>query len=344
MAVQFAARSLFIASVAVLGAGVIVVTPAAPALLNVEAHAVTLTAVDDPITAFEDVLQTASANATTLYDDFAAAPFPALQQFITNVLADAQNYPADAATLSTDIGDHVKDLIALLDPSEGGFLYSALPGLQDYQLLYSFAESPVSGVVLGEVATVLSPILALNDSYQDIVSDLGGAAPDTTAAFNDLLNIPANVADAYLNGQFLDGTMPEINLSSLVTALGPAATGYSITDPVLPLGGLLSPGGGSFLDALAYGGGYFPPCPPGGPCSGESLISLGGQVGPIGALEVLSHDVAQALGGNAPGNPFEAVPDLSTLFSGDLSTALANLPTEFSTLTTDLLTALTSSF
>lgn len=344
MDVQHTARVLVLTSVATAGAGAIVVTPAAPALLNgVESHAVTLTAVDDPITAFEDVLQTASANATALYDDFAAAPFPALQQFIVDLIGYAQNYPADTATIPTEIADHLKDVMALLDPAAGGLLYSALPGLEDDQMLYSFAESPVSGVVLGEVATILSPILALNDSYQDIVSDLSGAAPDTTAAFNEVVDIPANILDAALNGQFLDGTIPEIDLSPLVTALGPVAPYYSVTDPVLPLGGLLSPDGGSFLHSLAFEVGYFPPCLPSS-CFVEEFLSLGTQVGPIGALEVLSQDVAQAIGWNGTGNPLEVVPDLTTLLGGDLSTTLTNLPTELSTLTTDILSGLTALF
>jgi hypothetical protein len=334
MAMRIPTRLCIVAGVALAGASFIAVTPGAPHIPDVQVHQVALTAVDDPLTALEDVLSTSSTNATALYDDFAAAPFPALQQFVANLIGYADNYPADATTISTEITAHVNDLQSLLDPSAGGLLYNALSGISDYQALYQFAESPLSGVILGEAETVLNPLLALNDSYQDIVNDLGGTTPDTTAAFNEVLDIPANILDADLNGQFLDGTIPEVDLSSLVTDLG-VAPYYSVGDPVLPLGGLLSPGGGSFLDALSYEVGYFPPCTP-PVCFGEEQLSPGSQIGLLGSLETLSQDVAQALGWSGTGNPLDAVPDLST--------SAGSVATEFNTLTAELLANLTSLF
>jgi hypothetical protein len=331
MAMQITRRPWILASsVALVGAGMIAVNPPAPSRPDVHVRPVTLTAVDDPLTALDDVLQAASANATALNDEFAAAPLPALQQFVANLIGFADNYPGDAATIATEIADHLQNLTSLLDPSASGFLYNALADSSDYQVLYQYAESPLSGVALGEAETVLNPLLALNDSYQDIVSDLGGATPDTTAAFNDVLDIPANILDALLNGQFLDGTVPEIDLSSLVTALG-VAPYYSVSGPVLQLGGLLSPGGGSFLDALSYEGGYFPPCTP-PECFGEEFVAPGNQIGLFGALETLSQDVATALGWSGTGNPLDVV--------SDLPSAAGSLATEFNTLTTDFLATL----
>ena len=60
-------------SVALVGAGMIAVNPPAPSRPDVHVRPVTLTAVDDPLTALDDVLQAASANATALNDEFAAA-------------------------------------------------------------------------------------------------------------------------------------------------------------------------------------------------------------------------------------------------------------------------------
>ena len=312
---QIAAHPWILASgIALAGAGVVAVMPDLPSLPGIHADPVALTAVDDPLTAFEDVLQTASTNATDLYDNFAAAPFPALQQFAENLIGYADNYPADASTIPTDITAHINAVESLLDPSANGLLYDALSGTPDFQALYQFAESPLSGVALGEAEMILNPLLALNDSYQNIVTDLGGATPDTTAAFNELLDIPANILDATLNGQFLDGTTPEIDLSSLVTELG-VAPYYSVGGPELLLGGLLSPDGGSFLDALAYSVSYFPPCSD-NVCFGEEQIGQGAQVGLLGALETLSQDVAEALGWSGPGNPFDAAADLSAAAGG----------------------------
>ena len=316
--------SCIFAGVALAGAGVIAVTPVAQHIPEVQVHQVAPTAIDDPLTALDDVLQTASTNATALYDDFAAAPSPALQQFIQNLIDYADNYPADSATISTEIAAHLNSLTSLLDPSAGGLLYNAVTGLSDYQALYQFAESPLSGVALGEVEMVLNPLLALNDSYQDIASDLTGATPDTTGALDEVLDIPANILDAYLNGQFLDGSIPEIDLNSLVTALG-VAPYYSVDGPVLLLGGLLSPAGGPFLDALSYQVGYFPPCSPTS-CFAEEQLSLGSQIGLLGGLETLSQDVAQALGWSGTGNPLDAAPDLSI--------SAASSATEFNALTT----------
>jgi hypothetical protein len=315
MAMQIAARPWILASsIATASAGVVAVVACTPLLSGIHAGPVALTAVDDPLTAFEDVLQTASTNATALYDDFAAAPFPALQQFVENLIGYADDYPADATTISTDVMAHINAVESLLDPSANGLLYDALKGIGEFQALYQFAESPLSGVALGEAEMILNPLLALNDSYQNIVTDLGGATPDTTAALNELLDIPANILDATLNGQFLDGATPEIDLSSLVTDLG-AAPYYSVDGPELLLGGLLSPDGGSFLDALAYSVSYFPPCSD-DVCFGEEQLGNGAQIGLLGALETLSQDVAEALGWAGPGNPFDAAADLSAAAGG----------------------------
>ncbi len=71
-------------------------------------------------------------------------------------------------------------------------------------------------------------------------------------------------------------------------------------------------------------------------CFAEEQLSLGSQVGLLGALETLSQDVAQALGWSGTGNPLDAVPDLSI--------SAASSATEFNTLTTEFLASLTNLF
>ena len=331
---KIAVGSLTPASLVLASAGIIAVSSAISPLPHLEKPTVALIAVDDPLTAWEDVLQTASANATTLYDQWAADPFPALQQVGDNLAGYLANLPGDAGTISTQIVDDLQAAFAAaFEGSTNSFLADAIPALTNYQDLYDFAASPASGVLLGELGTVLSPILALNDSIQDIVSDLSGATPDLTAALDNLLDIPANIADAYLNGQFLDGTSPEIDLGSLISALGVAP--YYSVDATLPLGGLLSTDGGSLLSALALSIGYAPPCSD-DICFGEFSFQLGGAVGPLAALEVLAQDIAQAITPSSPAAA-DSLPDLSALLGSDLSTALTNVSAEFTTLTTDLL-------
>jgi hypothetical protein len=326
-----------------IGAGVISVVAPTPTVRDEpEFHAVKLSAAGDPITDLIDVLQAAAPTVTALYDQFSADPFPVLQQLGENQIGYAENFPADAATIPTQIADNLQAAItAAFGPEGGGFVYGELPsvlaGIADYQALYQFGESAASGVILGEVGTVLSPILALNDNVQAIVGDLTVATPDVTAAFNELSEIPANITNAFLNGY------GDIALGPLITALGPTAADYTVGGE-LPLGGLLSPAG-TFAEALDLSLQYGPVCtvsPDGLSQCVESIADqFGGPVGPIASLEALSQDVAHAI---APTGTPDGLPDLTASLGGDLSTASANLTTEFSNLTTELLTSLTNFF
>jgi hypothetical protein len=337
-------------AVGLVGASLIVVTPATHVTPDFEVPAVALTASGNPITDLIDVLQAAVPTATALSDEIAGDPFPVLQQIIENQIGYVENFPADAGTIPTEIADNLQAAIAAaLGPDGSEYVYSQLPsilpGIADYQALYQFGESAASGVVLGEVGTVLSPILAFDDSFQTIIDDLTGATPDATAAFNELLEIPATVTNAFLNGY------GDIDLAPLISDLGPVAAHYTLNGS-LDLGGLLSPAG-TFQSALDLAFQYGPVCTISPDGTGECVESVGEQlgqpVGPIASLEALAQDVAHAI---SPTGTTDGLPDVSTLFGGDLttllggdlSTALTNLPTEFGTLSTDILSGLTSLF
>ena len=85
---QTALRPYTTAGVALLGAGVIAITPIAPRMPDItdieRALPVHLTAAVDPITQWTDVLNQANANFTTIANNFLAKPFPVLQQVIAN--------------------------------------------------------------------------------------------------------------------------------------------------------------------------------------------------------------------------------------------------------------------
>jgi hypothetical protein len=166
------------------------------------------------------------------------------------------------------------------------------------------------------------------------------AAPDPQSALFDLLNSPANIADATLNGEFLDGTTPEINILPLLSLL-PAGTlppSVDITSLDLVLGGLLSPGS-SLLNGISA------------TISGLPVSLTGHAVGPIGSSIELDQAIAMALGFSFPTPAMDTVSPLGDLLStlttaldGDLSTALTGLSTDFSALLTDSLANLTSLF
>lgn len=285
---QLATRPWITAGVALAGAGVIAVTPLAPALPEVTVPAVQLTA--GALTTGEDIWQAVIAAA----------------------------FGPDAALLDAT--------------SHDGFFSSLpniLPGLADHQLLYDFSASPASGVLLGDVGTVLSPMLALQNSIHEIIGDLGGASPDPAAALTEFLDIPAAVTNAFLYGY------GEIDLAPLVSALGPIAQYYTL-DAELPLGGLLSPAG-SFFTALALEESYQPPCSEGPPiiCIRLEELTPGNHVGPIASLEELSHAVAQAIGSSGTGNSTAEALNLTAQL-GELPTVLTALTTELSTLPAQL--------
>jgi hypothetical protein len=89
MALELAARPWITAGVALVGAGVVIVTPVKPAVPDIEVAAVQLTSSPegiDPITAIEDVFKLAQTNSVALDEHFSPVPLPTLQQVIADLL------------------------------------------------------------------------------------------------------------------------------------------------------------------------------------------------------------------------------------------------------------------
>ncbi|WP_193046832.1 outer membrane porin GjpA [Mycolicibacterium baixiangningiae] len=292
------------AGIALVGASVIALSPVAPPLPDVKVAnpSVQLSAAVDPFTPWVDLLGQAETNLTGLADGWAEAPFPVLQQVIVNqlgYLSELPNFEAIAGQLLTNLqagfeAPFAPDLVGSLDPAHVA-LFDLLPLLDvlpaDLQPLIDFSASPLSGVLLGLVGPVIGPVLALAASVQSIVGNLTSEAPDPEAALNTLINVPAAMADAFLNGgQTLDLT-PVLSAVGLeLEALGfPLAVGITF-------GGLLSPGG-SIFNALDLGlviGGE------------TSTLAAGVGPGAIGSLINLSKAIARAIGWDGTGNPLEA--------------------------------------
>ena len=95
------------------------------------------------------------------------------------------------------------------------------------------------GVVLGLLGPVLSPIAAVINSVTAIVDFIGQS--DVIGALNELVNIPANLVNGFLNGAVLD-LEPIANLLAPGLFKGPIGLnlGGLITGPV-PMNGSLDP-------------------------------------------------------------------------------------------------------
>jgi hypothetical protein len=117
------------------------------------------------------------------------------------------------------------------------------------------ANTYATGAVLGLLGPVLAPAAALLNSVTAIVDFIGDG--DVVGALNELVNIPANLVNGFLNGAVLnltpivnliaplDGLFVGLNLGGLLA--GPAALNGSFIDPADPPTEF-SPG--TLLDAL----------------------------------------------------------------------------------------------
>ena len=311
---ELSLRPYATAGIALVGASVIAVTPVT---VSPDSHLmsadVALSAAVDPITPILTTFDSAEVNFAHLADEWLQAPLPIAQQVIANQLANLSTHP-DLGTALGNIGDNVKAALdavfakdlSTLEPGHE-FIYPVLtegldalglPALlpKELQPVLDLTTTYLSGALIGLVGPVVAPMLALAAGTQAIVDNLTGATPDLASAVNDLVNVPAAMTDAFLNGgQKLDLT-PVV--SALAPALGldlPEGTTLGVT-----LGGLLSPGG-SLFNSLNLGIDV----------SGIPISSIGQPVGTLGSLMGLSKTIAKALGWDGSGNPL-APKDVTT--------------------------------
>ncbi len=287
-----ATRAWIIAGVALAVACVIAVVPAAP--LRAPDTEARLAAGFDPLTALTDVVATASQNSTVAFEY--STLIGANDSVLDAVL------PNTVDMLHQDLFESLHDIV----PSGLGPQLSQV--ITDF---FDFSASPASGVLLGLVGPVISPLVALGNS----VGDLTGATPDPTAALLDLIDTPANVIGGFLGGANLnlDPLLP------LLSDLVPKDTTVNSFGFAFP--GLLSPGdteagagGGSILNSVSTNLTFHLH-------DGTIQVDLPGEpVGPIAALTNLSQVVVEAMGSDGTGNPLA---DLTspTLGLADLSGA-----------------------
>ncbi len=165
-----------------------------------------------------------------------------------------------------------------------------------------FSGSPLSGILWGGIGTTLSPFLQFDDDISGITAALDGANPDYTTAFDNLLNMPANLTNAFLNGY------GEVNLDTVLTDLGiaPPTTEAVFT---ADLGGLLSPAG-SLIDGIGFTD-TVGDC--GVVCASFDVPTTA--VGPIASLFEQDQAIAESIGWDGVGQPLAHLfSELTSLF------------------------------
>ncbi len=308
--------SVALASAAMIAATPLLAPPGAPAVDIPDAvYDVDLTSLSDPIGPWVDTLDHAVANITGLFNAWDAAPFAAAQQLAVNQIAHLDallDNPLVLGGVLQDAGAHLLGALgapsgfvpfdhlvslpigtstgaAFLGGNEVPFLTmlaaSLLSGDPLQAGVIGFSGSPLSGLLLGAAGPVISPVVALADDLQSAIGAL--TSTDPLAALDWLVDIPAHMTDAFLNGEeYLDLTSL---ITPLLNAVMPPLGGAFPSVPVgLQMGGLLS-GPSGLLDAGTLFGALDTP---------TASMLHGAGVGPIGALLELPQAIAVGLGWN----------------------------------------------
>ncbi|UVO14128.1 outer membrane porin GjpA [Mycobacterium sp. SVM_VP21] len=320
------------AGVALVGASLVAVTPLSapvPALSDVQSHAVALTG------AFQDVVNAASANATTMLNNWYLAPGVGMQQFLANQMDYADRLLNDPSGSTNDVNEEIqKHLNAVIsgwalqnetDATHATVLNHTMDGT--HQLMFGqvagyipadvdkesimpiidYLGSPASAVLMGMIGPMISPWVALLNGITD------GDNP---------FDILANMGGAFFNGATLnlDALLPMINSSGYFPA------GMNMDHLDFAFGGLLStgaaavsyqvlgPGGGVAAETPAVGGSIFQSVGiefSGVPVIGTLDLNSAG-IGPIAAWQAWGQTVGALLGSGWDGKgPVVVTPPLA---------------------------------
>ena len=254
---QQALRPYATAGVAIVGASLIAATPGAtPATHMAIARDLALTAgfsLSDFTDPYVAAYNTAQDNIAQMMASYNAAPNIGFTQFTNNVegyiqsmIDDPSTIPAMMNAIQTDLKNawsaitlmsadqatindvirHTMDSSYTVGNLSGGheIIFNQVPGfLPEDQAdtltpIINFLGSPMSALMLASVSPWIAPWVALGNSWDDISDALRGG--DTSGALQGLINIPANMFDASLNGATLnlDGLLPAINGAGLLPA------------------------------------------------------------------------------------------------------------------------------
>jgi hypothetical protein len=278
-------RSYLTAGVAALGAGALALTPVQPLPNHVALGqeravsnlAVTLASTIDPITPWVDTFKLAAQNFTALTEFYLQKPVPLIQTISANqvtyfkeltsgngglipgqIAANIQTFFQSPWSPGDPVGEYISPVPVTTIPvlniplsQQGVFaLLPAVLGQETYdqlQPIINFTATPYSGELIGLLGTLLAPVIQLTRDFTAIGQYFQDG--DVIGAINELINIPANVTNAVLNGAgYLD-------LTAVVNAIAPLPS--EVKSIGLNLGGLLNavPASGTLDTPESWSGG-----------------------------------------------------------------------------------------
>ncbi len=293
-------RSYAAAGAAVAVAGAVAVAPA-PAqsvperALAVASPAFQLTTTANPIEAWIETFQNSYTNFLALTGEYFEAPFPVVQQVLVNWAGYVELLP-DVIKIAEDIVLNAEALIAnqiAAQPDNLTGLHGTIYGVVKGQVpeglvpLLDYSTNYNSGMVIGALGLLVSPLLALETQIDEFVTEFGDG--DLIKAANALINIPAAMTDGFFNGHGI------LSLDFLIPLLPPIVT---IDELGIAMGGLLSPAGSIFNSVNAVVDLGFP--------IGKVTVE-GVKAGLIGSWFAANQSSAEAIGWSGEGNPLAAL-------------------------------------
>lgn len=354
-------RPFATAGVVLVGAGLAVFTPPPPSLGHVPGSSTVRGLVlaadggllDDALSPWTQVFNTASENATQLYNAFSLSGNAAWEQLVANLSGYAQQVLDDPAnitqvtdelreswkavesaiTLTNANPDTVTSIIQqTMDGSAIGghtLMFGEIPGYlpadeaATITPIINFLGSPMSGVVMGMLGPGISPWVALLNSLTD-----GDSFSQTMV----------NMTGAFFNGATLDLS----SLTPAINSLGLFPAPMAMTHLDIAFGGLLSPGGNvvaaplSVVDDAGNVAGQVPAI--GGSIFNSVGLTFTGvpvlgtlqlnsdPIGPLGALLGLNQVIASQLGwGTGWWNGKSSAPEVPAIPPGS-DTAFPTVP------------------
>jgi hypothetical protein len=228
-----AVRSYLTAGIAAVGTAAIIVAPIQPTLPELHVRPTAVMSVDlaatvNPIEAWAQVVQTAISNTGELVNQLVATPAPIAGQIITNQLASFTLLGDTAQATIEGLGNALQGLPAAFDEArqllDAGQIVEAFNSLVAYTFTNALGllgaigavtavlQNPVqnlanaigslpdlvAGLGIGVLAPGLSALTAGVQTIQE-VSDAFGAG-DPAAALGAIINAPAALTGAFLNG------------------------------------------------------------------------------------------------------------------------------------------------
>ncbi len=231
-----AVRPYATAGVALLGAGVIAVSPLAPPMPDVSAvqRAVTsvnvqLSAAVNPLERWFQVLETTTANVGAIGQQVIDNPAPILAQIIANQLASATAFGNSLQTNLQTVTQIVESVPGVVQTAAGQLQAGDIAGavatvnnsvviplvlaalqvgsdalvplvnvVNNFAKAFATLPNAVFAVALPMTFPLLSAVNVIVQTTQDVVD--GAVAGDAGAVINALVNAPANLVDGVLNG------------------------------------------------------------------------------------------------------------------------------------------------